>query len=269
MVTAYLRNNRFKHLHIIGAPRSGTTLLLELLRTCYDWDWVPEIETRVVDAPLRRTGLCLTKNPGRGNHVKTILQNRNMWLLYCQRDPRDIICRRHGLAPDKYWANLAQWRSARRELNRIRNHPHLIIINYEQLVTRPDEIQNQINHQIDWLVQTALFSEFQKTASPSSQSLKAMRGLRPIDEAGIGRWCNNLPRVVGQIELHGDITDELIRDGYETDATWLQILDGVTPDLSAGYWPDKTGLSVKLRSRAFIYRDVLKLFIKQVYQKML
>lgn len=259
----------FNHLHIFGPPRSGTTLMLELMRTCYDWDWAPEKETSVAAAPLRRTGRCLTKTPGRGNHIRSILLNPNIWLIYCQRDPRDIVCSRHGLAPDKYWANLAQWRQLRRRALANRHHPRLIIVQYEQLVRSPNQIQQQINARISWLRQTATFSQYQKTAKPSQQSLEAMRGLRPIETSGIGRWKQNLPRLAGQLQIHGDITGELIEDGYETNNAWLKALEAVTPDLSPGYWSEKPTIRQYWRRKRIISQDIAHLVGKHIVQKFL
>lgn len=243
--------------------------MLELMRTCYDWDWAPEKETNVLQAPLRRTGRCLTKTPGRGNHVKTLLRHPAMWLIYCQRDPRDIISSRHGLAPDKYWANLAQWRQLRQRVSPNRNHPRLISVRYEDLVTAPDKIQSQINENIGWLCQSANFSNYQKAAKPSQQSIEAMRGLRPVETTGIGRWKQNLPRVAGQLQIHGDITRELIEDGYEDNADWLKTLDNIKPDTSPGYWPDELTLKQKWRRKKAISLDIARLTASRIIQKIL
>lgn len=241
--------------------------MLELMRACYDWDWAPEKETSVSQAPWRRTGRCLTKTPGRGNNIKTILRHPDIWLIYCQRDPRDIISSRHGLAPDKYWANLAQWRVMRRRARKATGHPRLLVVRYEQLVRSPDTVQEEINARIGWLCQTGLFSQYQKAANPSQQSIEAMRGLRPIEASGIGRWKQNLPRLAGQLKIHGDITRELIEDGYETDDRWLSLLHDVPADLSPGYWPDKLSMAQKWHRHRLNALNIARLLSKQLLQK--
>ena len=256
-------NRTTGHVHICGAPRSGTTLLVELMRTCYEWDWAPEIETSLLESVKHRTGRRLTKTPGRGNHVRTILRDPRVWLVYCQRDPRDIVCSRHGLAPDLYWANLRQWRNMRNKIVKLSNHPRLIVVRYEDLVRNPDEIQRTLGEQIPWLGQTARFSDCHTVAAPSLQSLEAMGGLRPVDTAGIGRWRRRLPRVAGQVLQHGSIARELIEDGYEKDEAWMGEVARVVPDLSPGYWPEHVPLCRRIKRTMTAGFDIVRLALHQ------
>lgn len=251
-----------RHVHILGAPRSGTTLLLEMMRSCYRWDWAPENETTVLAAPADRAGHCLTKNPGVGSHVRSILRDPRIWLVYCQRDPRDIVCSQHGLAPGRYWANLRQWRQIRRRVRRAAGHPRLLTVRYEDLVRDPDAVQRMMAERIPWLEQTGRFSQFHAAARPGTQSLTAMRGLRPADAESIGRWRDHLPRLAGQIIQHGSIADELMEDGYETDDAWTSMVSAVVPDLSPGVWPDRHGLMTWARQWTRTVRDVARLSIR-------
>jgi len=75
-------------------------------------------------------------------------------------------------------------------------------------------------------------------ASPAAESLKALGGLRPIDAESIGRWRQHLPRLAGQLSVHGPITRDLIEFGYEPDDGWLAELEAIEPDLSPSHWPE-------------------------------
>src|SRR5256885_11397004 len=50
-------------IHITGAARSGTTLMLALMVTCFDIDGAVARETRLWRAPARGRRIVLTKQP--------------------------------------------------------------------------------------------------------------------------------------------------------------------------------------------------------------
>lgn len=91
---------------------------------------------------------------------------------------------------------------------------------------------------IPFLVKRDSFSCYHETANPPEASLQALKGVRPVSASSIGRWREHLPRVAGQLQIHGSITDDLIEFGYERDATWERRLEGITPDLSNSYHPE-------------------------------
>ena len=79
----------------------------------------------------------------------------------------------------------------------------------------------------------------------------------------MGKWKNNLPRVAGQIKIHGSITDDLIKYGYENDGSWEEILEDVEPDLSESHWPEyftSTGLKHRKRGK---YKEVVKTIMRR------
>lgn len=238
-----------KHIHICGPPRSGTTLLMELMRSCFVWDWAPETETTMLVLSRHQSGRCLTKKPLEGNYARCFLRDPHKWLIYCQRDPRDIVCSRHGKVPDRYWANLRMWRNLRCKIAKLSANPRLIVVRYEELVRNPNKMQQTLCEQIPWLKQTALFADYQKHSNPSSQSLRAMRGARRVNTLSIGRWHQHLPRLAGQILQHGPITKELIEDGYEKDEAWIKELADIEPDLSPSRWPDHLSLRQSIKNK--------------------
>jgi len=84
----------------------------------------------------------------------------------------------------------------------------------------------------------APFSRYHEISNPSEKSLQALGKVRPIAADGIGNWRQHLPRLAGQILIHGSITEDLIEFGYEKDDGWMAALDGVTPDVAPGHWPE-------------------------------
>lgn len=226
-------------IHIVGfSPRTGTTLLAECMAACFEIDAFEPHEAGI-DRDRPGAHIYLTKNPGDTAKVPTALQRRPELYVFCMmRDPRDVIVSRHAGNPDRYWAPLRYWKLRLEQLGPVLAHPRFAVVRYEDLVTKPDAVQDAIIARCPFLKKRAPFSVFDQIARPSAQSLQALGGLRCIEAASIGNWRNHLPRVAGQLLLHGPISDELIRFGYEADEAWLAELDGVTPDLAPSHWPE-------------------------------
>ncbi len=225
-----------------------------MMRNAYHWDFAPDSEVKYREFAVGYSGTCLTKRPGGGSLTSILLSHPSIWLVYMLRDPRDIISSIHGRAPDRYWTSLDQWRKIRKKFVNHKPHARLIQLRYEDLVSGPDKLQEELERQIPWLEQIGKFSDFHTLARPSQESQLALRTLRKADTNSIGKWHNHLPRVAGQIERYGSIQAELQQDGYERDNSWLQILDGVTPDMSLSVseeaiFPNKTA-RLWLRSQA-------------------
>ncbi|HSL80100.1 MAG TPA: hypothetical protein VK877_10615, partial [Pseudolabrys sp.] len=82
-------------------------------------------------------------------------------------------------------------------------------------------------------------SEFGPLKVTSKESIDALGGVRPIKGDRVGNWRNHLPRVAGQLLLHGSISRELIVFGYEKDHDWLGTLEGIEPDFSPSHGEDR------------------------------
>lgn len=215
--------------------------MLELLATGFEFSAVSKTEVSLLDIPegVPEDGAVCTKNPQDHRLVSALIdRDENQWFISMVRDPRDVISSRHGLHPGVYWANLRQWRGWLDSTRPFRHHPRLIEVRYEELVKNPDAVQQTLAKRLPFLAAVMQFSEFHKVAKPSMQSLTAMREVRPVSSASIGRWHQNLPRIAGQLRIHGPITEELIELGYEEDDRWLSLLEGVAADTSPGHWPD-------------------------------
>lgn len=229
-----------QRIHIVGCgPRTGTTLMAEMMSACFEIDLYPKHESSIYTRPTRPAKIFLTKRPRDILVVEPMLRLiSNLHVIYMLRDPRDMVVSKHKKDPDRYWASLRYWRTYTIYGRKLQNHPRFLSVRYEDLVTKADEVQAYISKKIPFLTKRAPFSRYHEIAQPDSDSLAALKGMRPVSATSIGNWRNHLPRIAGQLQNHGDISQELIEYGYEQDDSWLQELEGVTPDFSDSHWPE-------------------------------
>ncbi|MEQ1899854.1 MAG: sulfotransferase [Devosia sp.] len=210
-------------IHIVGVnPRTGTTLMAECMRLCFDIAcWEPH------EASLRRLRRCkgvyLTKTPYEIEHVGMRLRLDPRFHVICMvRDPRDVVVSRHGGQPDKYWRHTslrlfrARWAIAQQWLD----HPRFMLVRFEDLIEQPDRVQERIAARFPFLVRTGDFSSFHQRGDVSEPSRLALNGVRPIDAANRAKWRSHATRLEQQLQESGPIDAELLALGYETDADW-------------------------------------------------
>lgn len=223
-----------QRIHIVGCgPRSGTTLIFEAIAACFEIDLYGNHEERIYRWPPRSGNIFLSKSPSDILVVEPVLRIMpNLHVIYMVRDPRDMVVSKHGSAPDRYWSSLRYWKAYTPYGQKLQAHPRFITIRYEDLVAEPDQIQSYLIERMPFLVKRAAFSRYHEMSRPSNAALRALGPVRPISSSSIGSWRKHKPRIAGQLEKHGSITEDLIAYGYEQDATWEQELAGVQPDLS-------------------------------------
>jgi hypothetical protein len=250
-----------KHIHITGlSPRTGTTLLAEAMISCFEIDEYTDHEDPIYALPQGSPDIFLTKRPMDILVAKSYLKlSPELYIICMIRDPRDIIVSKHRIAPDKYWANLRIWKERTKALRKIQSHPRVTSIYYEEFVTHPDKVQEQIAQRLPFLKSRGPFSRYHELVRPSEASLKALGRVRPIAPASVGSYRRHLPRVVGQMQLHGDLTPDLIDFGYERDDSWKQRLEGVEADLTPSFWPERRILSDRVRFYWKKYKGILKI----------
>lgn len=221
-----------QHVHIVSlSPRSGTTLLAELMISCFEFDGHASHEMSLVYSPRPTVERFCSKFPSDITlALKSLQMRRNLWVICMLRDPRDIVVSRHRNDPEAYWANLEIVRRGYACFQLLRRHPRCLAITYEDLVADPDQVQTRLTQEIPFLLRRFDFSSFHKVARPSKRSIAALSGFRKIDTDSIGRWALELPRLKAQIDRFGSI-DEMLSDlGYLEDPEWSRCLDGVTAD---------------------------------------
>lgn len=228
-----------KHVHVTGiSPRSGTTLMVELLTHCFAFDDYPDHEQSLLVHPVRDVETFCSKNPGRDDlrfAPMALRQNPDLWIIVMLRDPRDIIVSRHRRFSELYFSNLKEIQDRVRLLARISAHPRVLTVRYEDLVDEPDEVQSELSDKISFLEKTSSFSAFSGIAKPSDSAITALGGIRPISRNSIGRWRQELPRVKGQITRYGPIDDMLRVLGYVPGDDWPGVLESVAADTTDGF----------------------------------
>lgn len=218
-----------KRIHIVGSsPRTGTTLLFEMMNACFDIDNACKHEKSICSKIPKSGNIYLTKHPGEISAVRIpLLLDNNLFVLCILRDPRDTVVSFHGSFPDIYWCSLRYWKLFVKIFDKISNNSHFVAIKYEDLVNDPNATQEKIMKHLPFLTKIHDFSEYHLHADPSAKAIRALKTLRPIDSKSIGNWKNHLPRIRQQIAVHGTISDDLIRFGYETDRAWEKCLEHV------------------------------------------
>jgi len=255
-----------KRIHIVGiGPRTGTTLMAEAMIACFDIDQYTDHEDRVFVVPPDEGNIFLTKDPRDTLVINPLLYvNPDLYIICMIRDPRDVIVSKHELDPDRYWAGLRFWKTYIPFWRRLRKHPRFITVKYEDLVSDPDRVQQRLVEKMPFLTIKRPFTQYHEVAKPSIDSMKALKEVRPIAPTGVGNWRNHLARIAGQLQLHGPIAGDLIEFGYEKDDLWINMLEGVEPDLSESHWPEYiTKKDFRKRQRGK-YKEVIKYLMRKL-----
>ena len=231
----------FKHIHIVAcSPRSGTTLLSEVMVTCFEVDkhYDHEIRFHLVSADDGQ--IVVTKRPKDTMYMPALIDDDpELYVIYVMRDPRDVIVSRHGKNKSIYYSNIRLWRQMHAYAKQMNGHERFLEVRYEDFVRDPDSTQQMIGEKFPWLEKTHNFSEYHEYAQISEKSITAMHSVRPIAPTSVGVWTQHPGRIKGQQMIHGSLSPELIECGYESSADWEQVLNGVEPDFSKSLYPEK------------------------------
>ena len=131
-----------RRLHITGCPRSGTTLLMEQMSTCFENDGHCEHERSVFDNVALPSGLYISKQPSDIKHLGHIFhRDDELYIIYLLRDPRSVITSKHGAASQQYFCNYRVWQDCERAAANYAGHPRFLRLRYEDLVADPDRVQ--------------------------------------------------------------------------------------------------------------------------------
>jgi hypothetical protein len=230
-----------KQIHIVGClPRSGTTLLTELMTNCFAIDAYTEHEYSIFKHYPKPYRVLCTKKPNDIKRIRFPLRvNPNLHVIYVLRDPRDAISSRshqRNNQDKQIWGNLATWLQHHRIAESLWEHPRFVVLRYEDLVTNPDQVQDYLQAKLPFLDKKLNFSDFHKVAKPSEKTNAALGGIRPISSSSIGNWRAYMPYIKAQLEKYSNDADDipalLIQLGYEEDRSWLEALSGIASDNS-------------------------------------
>lgn len=229
-----------KRLHIVGCPRSGTTLMLELISTCFKRDGVCDHEMSIYKEPEGSPALFFGKQPSDIKRIEPILRiDPNLFVICMVRDPRSVITSIHSSKIDIYFCNFRAWKEYNDAGRRLLGHPRFLQIRYEDLVQKSSVIQQQIMDRFPFLEKTHDFSEYENFANPSRESTTAMGGLRGITADRVRGWEKHLPRIKSELAKHPGMINDLIEYGYEKDDAWVSIIDNINPVEYKCRYPDR------------------------------
>lgn len=256
-----------KRIHIIGTgPRTGTTLIAEVMKVCFNIDCASEHEDRLYERPDVICNTYLTKYPSDLFIIwPSLFVDPNLYVICMVRDPRDSIVSKHGKNKSLFWSTLRYWKKFYPLLERYRSHPRFIEIKYEDFVKEPNQTQDFIIDNIPFLTKKYDFSEYHNVVSPSEESHKALLGVRPIGPQGLGKWKLNLDRVKQQIQLHGDISKDLIALGYEESEEWSSILDDVEPYDGGSFLPEYFTQQELFKRKKYKYFEAIRRLLARIH----
>jgi len=256
-------------IHITGAsPRVGSTLLFEMLRTCYELESSSGHEESLVGRPSHPVDTYLTKYPLDALRIEpSIYVDPNLYIIYLIRDPRDVICSRHGKDSDTYWVGLKYWNLFLPVYWRLWEHERFVPLKYEKFVERPGTAQNVLERALPLGERNHRFSDYHNHAKVTDDAKDALGDVRPISDSNVGRWREHLPRVKGQMELHGDLTDDLLSLGYEESRDWKSCLTEVEPNQSGSHYDEFACESEVCGFEKARYREATKRFLENLLLK--
>ena len=239
-----------KRVHITGCPRSGTTLMMELMRIGFRFDSFCEHEMSIFKQPEGSPDLFLSKKPSDIKRILPLLKaDPNLYVIYMVRDPRSVITSIHKNFPGKFFCNFRVWNECDKFARRLVDHPQFIQIRYEELVRSQQTAQTRIHNKFPFLVKFNDFSEYHNLARPSKDAEAALGGVRKISTDKLTTWKNFLPRVKHEVLLHPAMVDILIEKGYEKDDQWALSLETITPEKGECRYPDELPFFKKYESR--------------------
>ncbi len=218
-----------RRLHVVGCPRSGTTLVAELIATCFADVAHDEHELSIFRPAPRIAPVYASKKPMDVKRIGPLLRaDPHLFVIGVHRDPRAVITSEIA-GEDRYRISFDRWERCIDAARTLAGHPRYLEVAYERLVSDPDAVQADVAARFPFLVRRHAFSEFARHAQPSARAQIAMGGVRALDANRNARWQQHLPRVKAELLRHPRMLDVLIELGYERDRSWAKTLDGILP----------------------------------------
>lgn len=174
---------------ITGCARSGTTLMVHLMRYFYSTEVVYWDESNPYDHPDNPPDriLVIKKPILERNHISYFSLSEllaNGWhIIFMMRDGLDVITSVHD--GEKNYVSPSRWVSANKELVKVMDDDLVLPIRYESLVTNTDKEMDRIAKFIGQQYQPD-YAEFH-TQIDVTQPMNAGVVPRPIDSNSIGR----------------------------------------------------------------------------------
>ena len=185
----------------------------------------------------KNNDVVITKRPKDTLYMPGVIDDPNLYVIYVTRDPRDVIVSRHGKA------RICTTRTLGFGVNcmpctLIVRHDRFLNIRYEDFVNNPDATQAKSLQNFHGLRNNTNFLSTMNTRKClKSQGCNAWRPSYWTDQC----WClaktsrSHRPTAGNPRSM----TPDLVGCGYESSPDWEAVLDGVLPDKSNSWYPEK------------------------------
>lgn len=204
--------------------------MTELLGSCFDIQGRVAHEQALWEPIPDDHATYLTKKPPDTVRIRPVfLLDPDLYVIAMIRDPRGVITSRHRNRPDVFFSSFWRWEHYMRAISALDGHPRYLVVRYEDLVADPDAVQDRIARAFPFLAPVGRFSRFPEGSQVHESAGVSLNGVRAVDAGSLQRWRNELPRIAGELARHPEMTEWLVRLGYEEDDAWTRCLDGVEP----------------------------------------
>lgn len=242
------------HIIICGFPRSGTSLLYNMMSATLCGYKFTEFEKYSIHY-LHKLGNYITKAPMDVLHVKYLdslnSNGKKLVVLLVVRDIRDIITSRHPIFTDEFFIGydhswwpqdqkFTEWGYDAPGILEIHSamieaihFPYSMLVRYEDLVKHPDIVQRNIRDMFDLNFCSNFHGYHQKSEkhayryegefAAKDQSL--VREGKQVTGERVARWKKDkqqVARVKQQFAMCSELFGILEYYGYETDSSWFE-----------------------------------------------
>lgn len=235
-------------MHVLGAARSGTTLI-HCAMAAFDSTIVHPRESNIHHPRIGVVARIGLQNRIRGVEQVYVTKRGYGWfdegvvnefvedalacnycVIYMVRDPADVLTSRHrGESSRQFYLEPSRWlesiRSGELLTEKLANQVPFLTIRYEDLVTHPETIRAQIESTMGLQLRPEVQSWSDLSNNVDASSLgdlaTALHSIRSFDATSVGKWRKDedLKRYWNQL-LSGEYGSELIefgkRYGYES-----------------------------------------------------
>lgn len=246
----------FKHIVVCGYPRSGTSLLFNMLSASLPKFYFDEFESSVLQR-LHRYGDYVTKSPSSifdiGQLQAHNVLKKSISVIVLNRDIRDVVTSRHPLLPDRYFIgydrswwpegpDLKLWGytgpgiqsiyECTRRLLEVDTGITVVNVKYEELLARTESVQAGIGSALE-IGFSGDFSAYYRHPEKlpyryagrfAPKDASYVREDKPLDSSRVSKWrkLEHRERIREQFERFPQLFDILIEGGYENSRDWFK-----------------------------------------------
>ncbi len=233
-----------KHIIICGCPRSGTTLLYDMMAATLQGGYVFPIDEIGAVQVKRKFHRIVTKRPRDVFELDRIVpvDPYATKLIVCIRDPRAIMCSKHYHSAGQFKIGWKQILKTGSDGPRSWEKPGLkdflercvgvttrwsaVPVYYEQLVTQPHRVQEALAEILGLEFEGCFADWTERLGTELPEGMSGMlNGLRPPEASRIDSWRQHPQHIRKLLRQNPEIQDWLEYLGYEKDAQWQKELE--------------------------------------------